>query len=456
MHPKTGTMDADNDISYRDIYSVSELNHEVRLLIEDRFPSVWVQGEISNLARPASGHLYFSLKDESAQVRCAMFRNSNRLLKFRPQEGMQVLVRAGVGLYETRGDFQLIVNYMEEAGEGILRRKFEQLKASLAQEGLFDAEHKQAVPPFPTRVGVLTSPSGAAIRDVLSVFQRRAPEIPILIYPIPVQGDDAPPQIVRMLQKACRRQDCDVLLITRGGGSLEDLWAFNDEGVARAIFDCNIPIVCGVGHEIDFTIADFVADVRAPTPSAAAELISPDRNEWLVHIKRTETRLLQLITQAITLKQQKLQWLGKRIQHPRQKMHYLAQRLDEIEQRFIHIQKIHHQTSTARLAAATTRLHHQNPRHRVEKLVMAQQALTGRLTNALQKKLQMAQHQVSSLSRALEAVSPLATLNRGYAIVKKRDDGSIVRDASKLNKGDQLVTRLQHGSAISTVDETAD
>ncbi|MGD8566950.1 MAG: exodeoxyribonuclease VII large subunit [Gammaproteobacteria bacterium] len=456
MSPKSGTTDADNDINFNDIYSVSELNREVRSLIETRFPSIWVQGEISNVARPASGHIYFSLKDESAQVRCAMFRMSNRLLKFRPQDGMQVLVRASVSLYETRGDFQLIVSHMEEVGDGVLRRKFDQLKAALAQEGLFDAEHKQDIPAFPNRVGVITSPSGAAIRDVLSVFKRRAPEIPILIYPIPVQGDDAPPRIVHMIRKACRRRDCDVLILTRGGGSLEDLWAFNDEQVARAIFECDIPIVCGVGHEIDFTIADFVADVRAPTPSAAAELISPDRNTWLAHIERTQARLVQLITRTIANSRQQVDWLAKRIQHPRQRIQHMAQRLDEIEQRLVHVQKISRQSAAARLAALATRLEHRNPRHRLEKLAMTQQALTARLINAIQTKLQSSQHRVGSLSRALEAVSPLATLNRGYAIVKKRDDGTIVRDATQLKKGEQLVTRFQHGHALSTVDETGD
>jgi exodeoxyribonuclease VII large subunit len=456
MSPQSGTTGTDNDINFNDIYSVSELNREVRSLIETRFPSIWVQGEISNIARPASGHIYFSLKDESAQVRCAMFRMNNRLLTFRPQDGMQVLVRASVSLYETRGDYQLIVSYMEEMGDGVLRRKFDQLKAALAQEGLFDAEYKQDIPPFPSRVGVITSPSGAAIRDVLSVFKRRAPEIPILIYPIPVQGDDAPPRIVHMIRKACRRRDCDVLILTRGGGSLEDLWAFNDERVARAIFECDIPIVCGVGHEIDFTIADFVADVRAPTPSAAAELISPDRNTWITHIERTQARLIQLVTRRITTDRQQLDWLTKRIQHPRQRLQHMAQRLDEIEQRLIHVQTIHRQSATARLTALATRLEQRNPRHRLEKLAMTQQALAARMVNTMQKKLQTAQHRVGSVSRALEAVSPLATLNRGYAIVKKRDDGAIVRDATQLKKGEQLITRFQHGHALSTVDETGD
>jgi len=443
-------------VNLSEIYSVSELNSGVRALIEENFPSVWVQGEISNLARPASGHIYFSLKDESAQVRCAMFRMSNRLLKFKPQNGTQVLVRASVSLYEARGDFQLIVDHMEEAGAGILRRKFEELKTKLAEEGLFDAEHKQDIPAFPSQIGVITSPTGAAVRDVLSVLKRRFPGIPVLIYPIPVQGDEAPPQIVRMIKKACQRNECDVLILTRGGGSLEDLWAFNDERVARAIFNGTIPIVCGVGHEIDFTIADFVADVRAPTPSAAAELVSPDRIEWLIGVNRTENQLIKLMSQQLLQAQQKLSWLNKRIQHPQQRIQRIAQRLDELEQRLIHVYQIYRHTAAAGLTALTTRLQQRSPAHRLENLLLKQQALNQRMQNAMSNELISRKHQFAALSRALEAVSPLATLGRGYAIVRKMDDDSIVRNAKQLKTGEQLATQLQHGKVISTVTETQD
>ena len=443
-------------VSLSDIYSVSELNSEVRALIEENFPSVWVQGEISNLARPASGHIYFSLKDETAQVRCAMFRMSNRLLKFKPENGTQVLVRASVSLYEARGDFQLIVDHMEEAGAGILQRKFEELKNKLAAEGLFAAEHKQDIPAFPSQIGVITSPSGAAVRDVVSVLKRRFPGIPLLIYPIPVQGDEAPPQIVRMIKKACQRKDCDVLILTRGGGSLEDLWAFNDERVARAVFDCTIPIVCGVGHEIDFTIADFVADVRAPTPSAAAELVSPDRGEWLTGITRTENQLYKQMSQRLLQAQQKLSWLNKRIQHPQQRIQRIAQRLDELEQRLINIHQIYRHTATARLTGLSARLEQHSPVHRLINLSLTQQALGRRMRNAMSSILTANKHRFAELSRALEAVSPLATLGRGYAIVRKVDDGTIVRDAKQLKSGEQLVTQLQHGKFVSTVDKIRD
>ncbi|WP_455219920.1 exodeoxyribonuclease VII large subunit [Kaarinaea lacus] len=443
-------------VSISDIYSVSALNSEVRALIEGNFPSVWVQGEISNQARPASGHIYFSLKDETAQVRCAMFRMSNRLLKFKPENGTQVLVRASVSLYEARGDFQLIVDHMEEAGAGILQRKFEELKTRLAEEGLFAAEHKQDLPAFPSRIGIVTSPSGAAVRDVVSVLKRRFPGIPVLIYPVPVQGDDAPPQIVRMIKKACRRKECDVLILTRGGGSLEDLWAFNDEGVARAVFDCTIPIVCGVGHEIDFTIADFVADVRAPTPSAAAELVSPDRGEWLSAINRTENQLIKLTNQYLLQAQQKLSWLSKRIQHPKQRIQRIAQRLDELEQRLIHTYQIRRHSAVAQLSGLRARLEQRSPAHRLENLSLTQQAISQRMRTAMSNKLASSKHQIAALSRALEAVSPLATLGRGYAIVRRKDDNSIVRDAKQLKTGEQLATQLQYGKVISTVTDTQD
>jgi len=265
----------------RDIYSVGRLNAEARGLLEGAFPLIWVQGELSNVSRPSSGHLYFTLKDANAQVRCAMFRGNNRFLKFRPADGAQVVVRASLSLYEARGDYQLIVQSMEEAGDGALQRAFEALKQKLAAEGLFEAAHKRALPTLPKRIGVITSPTGAAIRDILSVLKRRFPAIPVLIYPVAVQGQAAGAEIAAMIRRADMRRDCDVLIIARGGGSLEDLWAFNEEIVARAIFDCSIPTVSGVGHEVDFTIADFVADQRAPTPSVAAEMVSPDQHDWL-------------------------------------------------------------------------------------------------------------------------------------------------------------------------------
>ncbi|HET8701334.1 MAG TPA: exodeoxyribonuclease VII large subunit, partial [Nitrococcus sp.] len=255
----------------RDVYTVSRLNQEVRLLLEQALPLLWVEGEISNLSQPRSGHLYFTLKDEAAQVRCAMFRNRGLYLRFQPKESLHVLVRARISLYAPRGDFQLIVEHMESAGDGALRRAFEALKSRLAKEGLFAAEHKRPLPALPRRLGIITSPSGAALHDVLTVLRRRFPAIRVLVYPVTVQGAQAPREIAAMIRLAAHRREVDALLLTRGGGSLEDLWAFNDEAVARAVYDCTLPIVSAVGHEIDTTIADLVADQRAPTPSAAAE-----------------------------------------------------------------------------------------------------------------------------------------------------------------------------------------
>ena len=261
----------------RDIYSITRLNREVRAVLEDSFPpSLWVRGEISNLAQPGSGHIYFSLKDKHSQVRCAMFRSANRHLRFAPENGREVLVRAGVSLYEGRGEFQLIVESMEPAGAGALQQAFEELKQRLLEEGLFADEHKQPLPAFPGTIGIITSPTGAAVRDIIHVLERRYARAGVIVYPVPVQGEGSAQQIAQAVDVANQRRECDVLILARGGGSLEDLWSFNEEIVARAIHHSVIPVVSGIGHEIDFTIADFVADQRAPTPSAAAEMVSPD------------------------------------------------------------------------------------------------------------------------------------------------------------------------------------
>ena len=317
----------------RDIYTVSRLNREVRSVLEGSFPLLWIEAEISNFSCPASGHWYFSLKDEANQVRGAMFRNRNRLLRFRPENGMQVLVRARVGLYEARGEFQIIVEHMEEAGDGALRRAFEQLKQRLHIEGLFDPRHKKALPTHPQTIGVITSATGAAIRDILSTLARRFPSLPVIVYPVAVQGQSAATEIREMLQLAEQRNECDVLILARGGGSLEDLWAFNDEQLARSIHQITIPIVTGIGHEIDFTIADFVADHRAPTPTAAAELVSPDQYALQTHLQQLEAQLTSRLSGKLQSYQQHLVWLQKRLPHPARKLQDIAQRLDEAEQR---------------------------------------------------------------------------------------------------------------------------
>jgi len=428
----------------REIYSVSKLNNAARDLLEGEFPLIWVEGEISNLARPASGHLYFSLKDASAQLRCAMFKMRNRLVNFRPENGQQVLVRGRLSLYPARGDYQLIAEHMEEAGDGALRRQFEQLKQQLGAEGLFDVESKQALPALPSRLGIITSPTGAAIRDILSVLKRRFPGIPVLIYPVPVQGAEAPPAIVEALQTANVRNECDLLILARGGGSLEDLWAFNDEAVARAIHASNIPVVSGIGHEVDFTIADFVADMRAPTPSAAAELVSPDRGEWLDSLAGWQQRLTRSWRAQLARHQQHLNWLSRQLKHPGQRLRERAQRLDELEQRLNLARQGQLRQHQARLNTLRARLHGHSPAQRLREIRLRLDNLQYSSRNAIHSTLTRQRARLGNLSRALDAVSPLATLGRGYAIVQT-PDGAIVRSSDEVHVGDRLNTRLGAG-----------
>jgi exodeoxyribonuclease VII large subunit len=388
----------------QEIYTISKLNQFARELLEGNFPLIWVEGEISNYKRPTSGHAYFSLKDANAQVRCAMFRNRNSILNFEPRDGTHVLAQVRVSLYEPRGDFQLIVQHLEETGDGALRRAFEILKTKLAQEGLFDEIHKKPLPAFPNCVGVITSSTGAAVQDILHVLKRRAPQLRIIIYPTAVQGNEAAPKIVNTLQLANQRKECDVLIIARGGGSLEDLWPFNEEIVARAIFKSEIPIVSGVGHEIDFTIADFVADQRAPTPSAAAELISPHREDWLQKIVAMQNRLRHFMSAELRHYATVLISLRKRLQHPGHRLQEQAQRLDLLERNLI---------------------------------------------SAWQHQLTQTQQRLVNLSRALNTVSPLNTLERGYAIVTHQD--KIIREANEVKIGEDIKTQLAHGSLLCTV-----
>ncbi|HSN70167.1 MAG TPA: exodeoxyribonuclease VII large subunit, partial [Steroidobacteraceae bacterium] len=319
----------------REVYTPARLNREARQLLERGFPTLWIEGELSNLSRPASGPWYFSLKDDAAQLRCAMFRQKNLLTTFAPRDGLHVLARGRISLYEPRGDFQLIVEHLEEAGEGQLRREFERLKARLAAEGLFAQARKRLPPEVPRRIGIVTSPTGAAIRDILHVLARRFPAVPVLVYPVPVQGQGAALKIADAIRRADERQDCDVLIVARGGGSLEDLWPFNEEVVARAIYDCGIAVVSGVGHEIDFTIADFVAEVRAPTPSAAAELVVPDCQEWNRTVAACERRLAAAWRRRLAAGRQSLNWTARRLEqlHPGFRLRQQAQQLDDLEMR---------------------------------------------------------------------------------------------------------------------------
>ena len=436
----------------RQVFSVSELNDEVRDLLEGQFPLIWVEGEISNLARPASGHIYFTLKDANAQVRCAMFRMRNRRLNFRPENGQQVLLRAKVSLYPARGDFQLIGEHMEEAGDGALRRQFEQLKARLLDEGLFDDRNKLPLPALPTRLGVITSPSGAAIRDILSVLRRRFPSVPVLIYPVPVQGVEAPAAIVEALRTAAQRNECDVLILARGGGSLEDLWAFNDETVARAIHACPLPVVSGIGHEVDVTIADFVADLRAATPSAAAEHVSPDRDEWLAVFRGWEHRLSRAWREQSSRRRQVLDWLRHRLKHPGQRLQERAQRLDELEQRLVLAVRGHLRLRHSRLATAQARLRGHSPGQHLRELQLRLHNLARANRNAMQTRLARQRQRLEAAGRALDTVSPLATLGRGYAIVQGAD-GRVLREAGDARPGDRVQARLGRGSLSCRVEQ---
>ena len=439
----------------RDVFTVSRLNQTARKLLEQGLARIWLEGELSNIARPSSGHLYFTLKDSKAQIRGAMFSSRNQLLRFNPQEGMQVLVRAKISLYEPRGDYQLIAETMQEAGDGVLQQAFDALRLKLEKEGLFASDTKQALPTLPARIGVITSPSGAAIRDILSVLKRRFPAIPVLVYPVPVQGKDAGREIAAMVGIAAARKECDVLILTRGGGSLEDLWAFNEEIVARAIHACRIPLISAVGHEVDFTIADFVADRRAPTPSAAAELVSPDQTEWLVQLGALETRGLRHIRQTLADSRKRLRWLQQRLQlrHPGQYLRQQAQRLDELEQRTrlaIHSYFNRLQYSVNEVLA---RLKQASPAHQINCTELQRQALLQRMQAAINRLLQTRQRQLAVACKSLDTISPLATLDRGYAIVTRQTDTHVLHQASAVKAGDRIEARLARGRLLCTVDK---
>jgi len=436
----------------RDVYTVSRLNREVRLLLERGFGILWLEGEISNLARPSSGHWYFSLKDAGAQVRCAMFRQRNMLCGVAPRDGQKVLVRARIGLYEPRGEFQLIIDHLEDAGLGALKRQFEELTARLAAEGLFAADRKRALPKLPKRIGIITSPTGAAVRDVLHVLARRFPAIPVLIYPVPVQGAKAAADIIAALTVAARRAECDVLILARGGGSLEDLWAFNDEALARAIVASPIPVITGIGHEVDFTIADFAADVRAPTPSAAAELVVPDAQDWLESVARLNARLQRGMRRRIAEHRQRLLWLTGRaaLVSPSARLREQAQRLDELEQRLTRALRRRLLERRERLRWLSGRAALVSPAARLAQQAQRLGSLQQRLERASLAALRRARERLKPLVRTLNAVSPLATLERGYAIVSI--GGVILRDAATVEPGTLIEARLATGRLRARVE----
>jgi exodeoxyribonuclease VII large subunit len=443
-------------IGTRDIYTVSRLNREARALLEAGLPSMWITGELSNLSRPASGHWYFTLKDEGAQVRCAMFRQRNLAVRSAPRDGLQVLLRARVGLYEARGEFQLVVDHLEEAGEGELRRRFEALKQKLAAEGLFEASRKRPLPRFPRRVGIVTSATGAALRDVLNVLRRRSRGVSVLVYPVPVQGAGAAREIAAMLALADRRRDVDLLLLVRGGGSLEDLFAFNDEALARAIAALELPIVTGIGHEVDFTIADFVADLRAPTPSAAAELAVPDGAASLAAIDVTAGRLRTAILRLLARQGDSFAALGRRLEllHPARALRERMQRLDELQLRLSGSMRREARALRERLRRAAAELAGRSPAARLAILAQRIAHAGTRLLPAVRGRLAGARGLLQSAVRGLEATSPLATLGRGYAIVTRAADGVVLRDAAGVPAGTEIEARLARGRLRALVNDS--
>lgn len=440
-----------------DIYSVSRLNSEVRLTLELQFQTLWLQGEVSNFVAAASGHWYFSLKDSAAQVKCAMFKMANRNSSFRPQNGQQVLIRARISVYEPRGEYQLLAEFIETAGAGLLKQQFEQLKAQLQAEGLFDPARKKALPTQVQRVGVITSPTGAAVRDIVTVLNRRAPGIEVIVYPSQVQGETASAQLRNMLSTAIRRNEVDVLIIGRGGGSLEDLWCFNDEALCRAVATCPIPIVSAVGHEIDFALTDFVADMRAATPSAAAELVSPDQPHLLDRILQLKNRLLQAQRSRMQQVAPKLLNLSQRLLalHPKRRLQQQQQRLDELQLRLsasakravqaAQQQQQYLDKSLRQLSPAKTLLAHTRHINQLER----------RLINAQQLQLKQSKQQLAQLSSQLNTVSPLATLARGYSITFD-DKQQVVTSSKQLKAGDKVVIKLAEGgfdAQVTKLDE---
>jgi len=440
--------------SNRTILTVAELNAEVNQLLSRGFPLLWVEAEISNLACPASGHLYFTLKDSKSQIRSAMFRNRNMKLRIKPENGMKVLVRGRVGLYEPRGEYQFIAEHMEDAGEGQLQREFEALKKKLLDAGLFDEAHKKDFPEYPKRIAVITSPTGAAIRDILNVLQRRSPQTPILIYPVSVQGEGAKNQIEAAIRRADSDKKCDVIILARGGGSIEDLWSFNEENVAKAIYHAQTPIICGVGHETDFTIADFVADLRAPTPSAAAELITADARQLLTNVIQNKVWLQQHIIKTIQANQQRLDWLNSRLelQKPSHKVQQQSQRLDEVSSRLIQQMQVLINNKSLQASNLKTRLLANQPSRKIKESQQKLSHIQSRLTQSMQLKLQKDQASFSLKMAKLDSISPLKTLDRGYSIIKDSETSALITSIKQVSKNQKLTLRLKDGdiNAIAT------
>ncbi|TOQ24235.1 exodeoxyribonuclease VII large subunit [Vibrio parahaemolyticus] len=436
----------------QNIFTVSRLNAEVRLLLENEMGIVWLVGEISNFSAPVSGHWYLTLKDSRAQVKCAMFRGNNRRVTFKPANGNQVLVKARLSLYEPRGDYQLIIESMQPEGDGRLQQEFEELKMKLAAEGLFAQTNKLPLPEHPKRVGVITSKTGAALYDILDVLKRRDPSLPVVIYPTMVQGDDAAIQIAQAIGRANSRNECDVLIVGRGGGSLEDLWSFNNEILARTIAASQIPIISAVGHEVDMTIADFVADVRAPTPSAAAELVSRDNSHKDQALVTRQHKLASAMRYYLAQQKQQSAQLMHRLerQHPSYQLQRQSQQLDELDMRLRRAMQHFIDTRQQAVERKHHRLQLNSPAKHLAQQKSRLERVEHKLLDAMDRKLLTMRHQLAIAAEKLDTVSPLATLKRGYSITQT-EQGKVVRSADDVKTGDLLVTRLANGEIHSTV-----
>jgi exodeoxyribonuclease VII large subunit len=394
------------------ILTVSELTRELKNLLEEKFSSVWLMGEISNFHAHSSGHFYFTLKDAGSQIGAVMFRGANRQLKFRPEDGMEVVANGRLSIYEVRGNYQIIIDYLEPKGLGALQLAFEQLRKKLEAEGLFEPARKRPLPFLPRTVGIVTSPSGAVLHDLIHVIRRRAPQTNILLVPVNVQGEAAAPEIAAAIEAMNEQGDAEILIVGRGGGSLEDLWAFNTEIIARAIYASKIPVVSAVGHETDVTISDFVADLRAPTPSAAAELVVPVARELLASLKETERKMLRILRQGLTIRHQHLKFWLSHLKHPKKRLEEWSQHLDD---------------------------------------------LISRSAQAMEFSLKDRKNLLAGLSGKLQVLSPLSTLSRGYSIVRKAlpngEEGAVVKEASQVSRGDLIGIALMKGHLQAEIKE---
>ena len=437
------------------VISVSELNKKAKSLLDKGIPKLWIEGEISNLAKPASGHMYFSLKDEMSQIRCAWFRQRQLQNTLNIVNGSKMLALGKIGLYEPRGEYQFIVEKMEIAGEGDLKRKYEDLKRKLSAEGIFSEENKSELPNLPKRIGVITSPSGAAVQDILTVLNRRFPIIPIIIFPVAVQGEQAAPQIQNALEKANFRADCDLLILARGGGSLEDLWAFNEEIVARAIFDSEIPIISAIGHETDVTISDFTADLRAPTPSGAAELAVPDQHDWIKSIDNISEKINTIITQQINSKSQLSDWINKRLSQSSPMMTVKRQ----IE-KSNNLQKMLSSSIFQNLSRQEKNIHQLksnlnevSPRLKIHTQLSRIKELNQKITSCSDHLLEGLNNRINLASKTLNSVSPLRTLDRGYAIARDAKTKNVIMSADTIEIENDIEVKLAKGEIKVTVIE---